>query len=148
MESELALAVGLGRVVSLMRSLDVPRDTSLTSASTLATLERIGPCRLTELALYEGVTQPAMTQIVSRLEDAGLAERRKDPDDGRVVRVHITDDGHAALSRRRTAQAERLAVLLAELPEEDRAALAAALPAIDRLTSRAASPVTDPPKER
>ena len=148
MDSELALAVGLGRVVSLMRSLDVPRDTSLTSASTLATLERLGPSRLTELALYEGVTQPAMTQIVSRLEDAGLAGRRRDPDDGRVVRVFITEDGHAALDRRRAAQAERLAVLLAELPDEDRAALSAALPAIDRLTSRALSPAVNPPKER
>jgi len=144
MDSELALAVGLGRVVSLMRSLDVPRETSLTSMSTLATLERMGPCRLTELAIYEGVTQPAMTQLVSRLEDAGLAERRRDPDDGRVVRVFLTDGGAAALARRRAAQAERLAALLAEVSEEDRAALAAALPAIDRLTSRALTPVAEP----
>lgn len=138
--AELALAVGLGRVVSLMRSLDVPRDVSLTSMSTLATLERFGPCRLTELSLYEGVTQPAMTQVVSRLEHAGLAGRSRDPDDGRVVRVCITEAGHAALARRRAAQAERLAALLAEVPEEDRAALEAALPALDRLTSRALTP--------
>lgn len=142
---DLELAAGLGRVVTLMRTLDVPRAASLTSMSTLATLERMGPCRLTELALYEGVTQPAMTQLVSRLEDGGLAERRRDPDDGRVVRVFITDDGHAALARRRAVQAERLAALLAELPEEDRAALAAALPALDRLTSRALAPARAEP---
>lgn len=143
MDSELALAVGLGRVVSLMRSLDVPRDTSLTSMSTLATLERMGPSRLTELAIYEGVTQPAMTQLVSRLEGAGLAERRRDPEDGRVVRVFLTDGGSATLARRRSEQAAQLAALLAELPEEDRATLAAALPAIDRLTSRALTPVIE-----
>jgi DNA-binding MarR family transcriptional regulator len=141
--AEMALAVGLGRAVSLVRSLDVPREASLTSISTLATLERFGGCKLTELSLYEGVTQPAMTQLVSRLEEGGLAERRRDPDDGRVVRVFITDAGHAALNRRRTAQAERLAALLAELPDEDRAALAAALPALDRLASQALTPGRD-----
>lgn len=141
--AELALAAGLARVVSLMRSLDAPREVSLTSMSTLATLERFGPCRLTELSVYEGVTQPAMTQVVSRLEHAGLAGRGSDPADGRVVRVCITEAGHAALARRRAAQAERLAALLAELPAEDRAALEGALPALDHLTSRALTPGRD-----
>ena len=81
---ELKLAAGLGRVSSLMRSLSVPRELSMTTLSTLATLERFGPRRLTELATLEGVTQPAMTQIVSRLERDGLAERRGEPTDGRA----------------------------------------------------------------
>ncbi|HEY9523564.1 MAG TPA: MarR family transcriptional regulator, partial [Thermopolyspora sp.] len=70
---ELELAAGLGRVASFMRVLNVPRDLSMTTLSTLADLERFGPRRLTELAALEGVTQPAMTQIVSRLEREGLA---------------------------------------------------------------------------
>ncbi|NED49672.1 hypothetical protein G3I24_01930, partial [Micromonospora aurantiaca] len=37
---ELELAAGLGRVYSLMRSLSLPRDLSMTTVSTLATLER------------------------------------------------------------------------------------------------------------
>jgi DNA-binding MarR family transcriptional regulator len=137
---ELKLAAGLGRVSSLMRSLSVPRDLSMTTLSTLATLERFGPRRLTELATLEGVTQPAMTQIVSRLEREGLAERRGEPTDGRVVVVRITEAGRADLARRREAQAALLAALLAELSEADRAAIAAALPALDRLTARAAGP--------
>jgi DNA-binding MarR family transcriptional regulator len=134
---ELELAAGLGRVYSLMRSLSLPRDLSMTTVSTLATLERFGPRRVTELAAFEGVTQPAMTQLVSRLEREGMAERRALPGDRRVVAVHLTEAGRAELARRRSAQAKRLAELLAGLPAADRAAIAAALPALDRLTGAA-----------
>ena len=83
----------------------------------------------------EGVTQPAMTQLVARLQDAGLVTRDPDPADGRVVRVSITGEGEVTLARRRAARAERLAGVLARLSPEDRAALAAALPAMDALAS-------------
>ncbi|MFG1615742.1 MarR family winged helix-turn-helix transcriptional regulator [Nonomuraea wenchangensis] len=134
---EMELAVGLARVRTMMRLLDVPRDLSMTALSTLANLERLGPRRLTELAAIEGVTQPAMTQLVSRLEREAMAERLPDPDDGRVVLVAVTQHGRAELARRRAVQAKRLAELLAELPEADRAAIAAALPALERLTDLA-----------
>lgn len=137
---ELELAVGLARIRTMMRLLDVPRDLSITALSTLANLERLGPRRLTDLAVMEGVTQPAMTQLVSRLEREALAERQPDPSDRRVVVVAITRHGRAELARRRAVQAKRLAELLAELPEEDRAAIAAALPALERLTARAFGP--------
>ncbi|TDD79369.1 MarR family transcriptional regulator [Actinomadura darangshiensis] len=134
---ELELAAGLGRVYSLMRALSQPRDLSMTTVSTLATLERSGPRRVTELAAFEGVTQPAMTQLVSRLEREGMAERRALPGDRRGVAVHLTEAGRAELARRRAAQAKRLAELLAGLPAADRAAIAAALPALNRLTGAA-----------
>src|ERR1700724_2909225 len=60
-----------------------PRTMSMTSLSTLATLERTGPRRITDLAAVEGVTQPAMTALVRVLEQSGLVERRGDPTDRR-----------------------------------------------------------------
>src|SRR3954466_14246566 len=54
----------------------VPREMSLTSAATLATLDRTGPRRITDLAAVEGVTQPAMTTLVRVMEEPGLVERR------------------------------------------------------------------------
>lgn len=128
------LASALERLVRLFRQLTTARDLSLTAAATLATLERDGPRRLTELAVQEGVTQPAMTQLVARLHEAGLVERAADPADGRVVRVGITEAGSEALAARRASRADRLTVLLSRLDDEDRAALAAAVPAIDALT--------------
>src|SRR5271163_2788951 len=71
----------------------IPRELSLTSASTLATLERTGPRRITDLAVIEGVTQPSMTTLVKVLERDGMVERRGDPGDGRVALVAVTEAG-------------------------------------------------------
>src|SRR5260370_578296 len=86
------VAAGLERLLALIRWLSPP-GLSLTAAATLSTLDRSGPCRLTALAAGEGVTQPAMTQLVARLADSGLVARSADPADGRVVYVHITPAG-------------------------------------------------------
>ena len=132
----LGVAAGIERLLSLLRWLTPPDGLSFTAAATLATLERSGPSRLTLLAVQEGVTQPAMTQLVGRLQDAGLVTRTPDPNDRRVVEVSITAEGSALLLKRRAARAERLAGMLARLSPEDQAALAAALPAMDALTSQ------------
>lgn len=129
------VAAALERLIGLFRSLSPASGLSLTSAATLATLDRTGPSRLTWLAGREGVTQPAMTQLIARLQDAGLVGREADPADGRVVQVRLTDQGRDTLARRRAVRAERLAVILDRISPEDRAALGAALPAIDALAS-------------
>jgi DNA-binding MarR family transcriptional regulator len=132
----LQVARGLERLTGLFRKLSAPSELSLTAVATMATLERAGPVRLTSLAATEGVTQPAMTQLVSRLQDMGLAERVTDPDDGRAVQVRITQAGQAMLASRRAARAERLLTLLDRLSDAEREALAAALPAITALTGQ------------
>ena len=129
------IAAGVERLIGLVRSLSPADGLSLTAAATLATLERSGPRRLTALAVQGGVTQPAMTQLIARLEDTGLVRREADPADGRVVQVRLTDQGRDTLARRRAVRAERLAVILNRISPQDRAALGAALPAIDALAS-------------
>jgi DNA-binding MarR family transcriptional regulator len=129
------VTAALERLIGLFRSLSPPDGLSLTAAATLATLERSGPCRLTALAAYEGVTQPAMTQLVDRLQGMGLLERTPDPTDGRVVQVRITGDGRALLARRRAERAERVAELLMRLSPGEQALLTAALPAMEALAN-------------
>jgi DNA-binding MarR family transcriptional regulator len=147
--SERSLAVGVAarmeRLMGLFRSLSPPSGLSLTAAATLATLERSGPSRLTSLAAKEGVTQPAMTQLIARLQESGLVSRTADPADGRVVQVRLTDEGRAILARRRAVRAERLAEILARLSPEEQAALGAALPAMDALANAQQAPL--PTKE-
>src|ERR1700689_2736995 len=128
-----ALTVDLERILGLYRSLAEPGGLSLTAAATLASIERFGPQRLTALAAREGVTQPAMTQLISRLEDAGQVRRESAPDDGRVVLATITDAGRTTLAYRRDSRATRLAVILAQLSPDHLAALDAARPALDAL---------------
>ena len=140
-----AVAAALERLIGLFRSLSPASGLSLTSTATLATLERSGSSRLTWLAVREGVTQPAMTQVIARLEDAGLVDRAADPADGRVVQVRITADGRAMLAGRRAVRAERVARLLDRISPDERAALAAALPAMDALANAERTEPTVPP---
>ncbi|GAA3757799.1 hypothetical protein GCM10022225_48820 [Plantactinospora mayteni] len=66
-----------------------------------------------------------MTQLITRLERDGLAERRSDPADRRVVVVAITATGRDLVRRRRQARAEKLSALLADVSAEERAAISA-----------------------
>ncbi len=111
----------------------IPRDMSLTTLSTLSTLDRTGPRRVTDLALVQGVAQPSMTTLVSNLQRSGLVERRGDPADGRVALVEITAAGTELVRARRRAGAQAFTELISKLPPAEVAALAAALPALEHL---------------
>ena len=127
------VVAGLERLYDGLRRLVPAEGISLTAASTLRRLDNAGPHRISDLAVAEGVTQPAMTQLVTRLERDALAERAGHPGDGRVVLVQITETGRAALRERREVRAERLAVLLDELTPADRTAILAAMEPLGRL---------------
>jgi DNA-binding MarR family transcriptional regulator len=110
-----------------------PRELSLTALSTLSTIERTGPRRLTDLAVGEGVTQPSMSVLVSQLESLDLVERQSDAQDGRVVRVAITPVGREHLSTLRRVGASIFEVLIDKLAASEAASLRAALPAFGRM---------------
>ncbi|WP_406131428.1 MarR family winged helix-turn-helix transcriptional regulator [Streptomyces sp. NBC_00989] len=111
----------------------LPRDMSLTSAATLATLDRTGPRRITDLAAVEGVTQPAMTALVRVMEESGMVERRGDASDKRVTLVCLTKDGASYVQTRRQAGVRAFERLIGELTGVEVKALVAALPALEHL---------------
>jgi DNA-binding MarR family transcriptional regulator len=106
---------------------------SLTSLSTLATLELTGPRRITDLAASEGVTQPSMTALVTALERSGLVRRRNDPSDRRVALVTLTPGGMSFIRERRQAGVEDFVQLISELPADEADALARAFAALTHL---------------
>lgn len=129
---DLALVDALHRLaVTIVRS--TPRELSLTAASVLSALEREGPERITALAEAQGVAQPSMTALVTRLEHLGLVSRRAHPADGRVVLVALAPGGADALRTRRRQGRRVVEELLTRLGAEDRRRLDAALPAIQAL---------------
>ena len=97
---------------------------SRTEVSLLNTLS-YGPRRITELAEFERLAQPTMTQLVKRLEQSGLVTRERQADDGRVVLVDLTEAGVAAVEGFRARASTALGTCLAELPDEQVEALAA-----------------------
>ncbi|WP_106977858.1 MarR family winged helix-turn-helix transcriptional regulator [Streptomyces violaceorubidus] len=106
---------------------------STAAASTLARLSREGPRRLTELARAEGVSQPNMTQLVTRLERAGLVRRAADVSDGRGVLVAVTPAGAEVLAARRIERARALGQLMEDMTGPERQATTTALLALARV---------------
>jgi DNA-binding MarR family transcriptional regulator len=49
--------------------------------------------RIGELAARSALSKQSMTALVRGCEEAGLVERRRDPDDGRAFRVRLTARG-------------------------------------------------------
>ncbi|MBB3089380.1 MarR family winged helix-turn-helix transcriptional regulator [Nocardioides albus] len=127
------LAPVMERLVRLVREVSTAGEVSTTGAAVIARLGRLGGQRITDLARAEGVSQPAMTQLVNRLEGDGLVRRAADSADRRGVLVETTDRGREVIDARRTQRAEALEAALGRLDATDRAAIAAALPALDRL---------------
>jgi DNA-binding MarR family transcriptional regulator len=127
---QLAVAQALERVIAWLRQSREQAGLSASGLSALIRLEELGSLRVTELAELEQLTQPGMTTLINRLEDAGLAVREPDPSDGRAVRVMITSAGIERVNQHRDARAARLHTRIAQLSESDQAALTAALPAL------------------
>ena len=123
--------------ILIVRHLAVRTGLGLTANLTLGTLEREGPARVTTLAAAASIRQPAMTELVQRLERQSLVTRVDDPGDARAALVTITDTGRALLDDQRRDRRERMAALLKALPEDDETTLTlamhAALPIIRRL---------------
>jgi DNA-binding MarR family transcriptional regulator len=107
----------------LIRELDA--DVSRSEAGVLNTLSG-GPRRITELAELEGLAQPTMTLLVTRLERQGLVRRDRDPDDGRVVLVSLTEAGADAIEAFRALASVALREYLIDMTEDEIASLRAA----------------------
>ena len=102
--------------------------------SALATIERLGPVRLGDVAAAEGVAAPTLTKIAAALEDMGYVRRTPDPADGRSSLVSITPAGKAALRKIRRARTAFLRQQLDRLSPQERAQLARALPVLIALS--------------
>ena len=133
------LVIALESLFRIFSSAATAGELSLPAASLLGRLVRDGSQRLTELATAERVSQPAMTQLVARLEREGLARKAPDHSDGRAVLVEITAVGRQVVEQRRDERARFLRDLLIMLHADDAAAINAAIPALERLTTESGS---------
>ena len=129
-DDQLAVADALERAIGWLRDWRTPSGLSASTLSALSRLDALGSLRVTDLAELEQLTQPGMTTLINRLEDAGFAVREPDPTDGRAVRVTITPSGAARVLAYRESRAALIRTRIAQLSDGDQAALIAALPAL------------------
>ena len=95
-----------------------------------------GPIRITELARREGVTQPAISLLVNRLEARGWVSREADPSDRRAVLVAITKEGTACFDELRAQYRALLHEEMASLGPGEVEILASAVEILDRVIAR------------
>ena len=109
-------------------------DVTPSQLAALSTIERLGPIALGALAAAEQVQPPSMTRIVGSLEERGLVIREPDPNDRRVARVRISDEGKDYVETSRTRRNAYLADRLAGFSRDELALLQKALPLLERLS--------------
>jgi DNA-binding MarR family transcriptional regulator len=117
---------------------------NFSALSVLHSLSRGGPMRLTDLLETEQIKQPALTSLVSKLEEAGLVSRRRDPSDGRAALLSVTPAGEMVVQSRHADRVAMLVRLTDQLDDRDRAVLADAQDVLSRLVAIAHDAPTEP----
>jgi DNA-binding MarR family transcriptional regulator len=126
------LRLAIARTARRLRQ-EAERELSPSQAAALATIDRHGPLTPSELAARERIQRPTATRVIARLEEAGLVDRARDPQDGRSCLVALTPGGRELLARIRGRKDAYLSQRLRELDPDERAALDRAAAILERL---------------
>lgn len=102
----------------------------------LRVIDTLGPQPQAEVARHLLVTAPVVTRLASNLADAGLVERKADPNDRRTVLLALTPTGRRRARAMRRDLLKAAHELLEPIPEERRAAVGAALEELQVLLPR------------
>jgi DNA-binding MarR family transcriptional regulator len=102
-------------------------------ATLLWLVKRSPGLSLAELAAEEGISPPALSGHVDRLERAGLLERVRSTEDRRRVGLRLTDEGVKLMRRIRARRTTWLAERLRGLEPAELEAIERAIPALQRL---------------
>lgn len=88
----------------------------------LRTLTEHEPAALTQRALGERITSDpnTVTSLLQRMEEGGLLQRSRDPEDARAQLVRLTPAGRAKYHQARPLAAELQSRVLSSLPEPRR----------------------------
>jgi DNA-binding MarR family transcriptional regulator len=101
--------------------------------STLASVGKLGPVRLGDLAATERIAPSTLTRLISVLEEKGLVHRDAAPGDARAFLVSLTGRGETVLEQIKQEATSLLTDILMTLPPDQLTALADALPALEQL---------------
>lgn len=109
-----------------LKSKALHKDRKQNEARALFLLKRAGSdgMSVSELSRALHVTSPFVTQQLNSMQEKGLIHRNKDPLDGRIVRIVLTDKGRVAVEEVEKNFRKLLIGLAEHLGEEDTLQLA------------------------
>ncbi len=102
-------------------------DFSISQFKAMAAFREDKEYRMSELSKQASVTMPTMTEMIDKLEQDGLAERIKDAQDRRVIKVCLTEKGKRLRRQFMDKRRDELKNILGMLSREDREELKNAL---------------------
>jgi DNA-binding MarR family transcriptional regulator len=114
-------------VEPLQREIAARHGISLADLHALRVLELTGEVPVSRLGAELGLRRSSATNLVDRLERAGLVERAASPEDRRVTLVHLSPNGFAALESFALIRESEVVRRLLALDEADQAAFTALL---------------------
>jgi DNA-binding MarR family transcriptional regulator len=140
-EAGAALAAAAPLATRWVERVLASHDPPLTVAQYLA-LRAIGqaPLSAAELARRTGVSGPAVSQLLSALEDGGLIDRRAVETDRRTWGLALSTRGKKTLASATRLVSEQLAGLLVDLPGPEADALARLLERVEAALSGSPPP--------
>ena len=107
-----------------------------TELSVLATVTRLGPMRISDLAESERINPTMLSRVTARLGEAGLIRREIDPTDRRSAQLGPTTAGRALQRRIRAERTASLREHLAGISQAEVRSILDSLPALESLAGR------------
>ena len=119
-----ALSDAVGDFIRVVQFRDRDRaccyDVSESQCYALKAVAEAGPLTVNDLAARLYLDKSTASRVANGLEDKGYLTRRRDPEDGRVIRLSATDEGETLCQRIEDDLASEYADLLADLSPEIR----------------------------
>jgi len=110
---------------------------SLVHLHVLTVLQVRGPLPMSKLADELDVSVASLTGIIDRMEARGLVERRREPDDRRVILVRRPDAGDAVFGEMAAERRKHLETLFDRMTDEELESFLVGLRALRRVRSEA-----------
>lgn len=96
---------------------------SMVQIQTLVFIKKNPNVPMKKIAEQFRIELPSATSMINKLTALKLVERQTDPDDRRIVRINLTQDGQTLLKNAMIERTKKIEKLLSFLSEEDHAAL-------------------------
>ena len=119
----------LARVISKIIEAKAGQNHQATSSQVQALkyLANHEPCTISTIAEGLGISQPAATMLINRMEKRGLVQRRPSETDRRQLEVSLTSQGHLILSQIERTRLDKLSEILELMSIDERNQLLTAI---------------------
>jgi len=132
-----AVRMAVGGLVRKLKQIPSPGELTLAETSALSRLDRGGPATSSDLAKQDRISPQSMGATLAALEQRGLVERSRDPEDGRRIMLSISAAGRRVVNDRRSARTELIArALRGGFTPAELGQLMTAAPLLERLAEQ------------